>query len=101
MFADLLVADHWLYVTECNLQRRKKTLSKRPVSLYSMCKRRLNCKRQVGAALTLANGDKINENVEANVGNKRNYDGAFNRDIDMQVQQGHHYLLDISEPTVW
>ena len=63
LFTDLLVADHWLYVTECNLQRQKKALSKRPFSLDSMCKRRLNltCKRQAGAAVTLANTDKTQD----------------------------------------
>ena len=62
LFKDLLVADHWLYVTECNLQRRKKALSKRLVSLDMTCKRHLDSKykRQAGVALTLANEDKIN-----------------------------------------
>ena len=94
LITDLLVADHWLFVTECNLQRRKKALSKRLVSLN------LTCKRQAGDALKLANKEKINENVYADVSNKNNYNSVFNKDNNVQVKQGHHYLLDKPEPTV-
>ena len=59
------------------------------------------CKRQAGATLTLANKDKINKNVDSNVGISRNYKGMFKKEIEVQVQQGHHYLLDRKEPTVW
>ena len=58
-------------------------------------------KRQKGAALTLAKQDEIIVDVNAEVSNKGNYDGTFIKDDDVQVQQGHYYLLDVPEPTVW
>ena len=49
LFTDFLVADHWLYVTECNLKGWKRVLIKKLVSLNSTCKRRLDlmCKRRL------------------------------------------------------
>ena len=56
---------------------------------------------QAGAALTLANKDEIDKNVYDNVCNKKNHNSIINEDNDVQVQQGHQYLLYRTELTIW
>ena len=48
LFTDFLFSDHWLFVTECNLQRQKIAQSKIPVSFDLTCKKAGRCGSHTG-----------------------------------------------------
>ena len=57
--------------------------------------------RNTGAALILANKDKIIEDVNADVINEGNHNGVFVKDNNVQAQKSHYYLPDRQEQAVW